>query len=55
MKHAQLVVLMLWSTAATGEVPALCADVANQAEGTLCTKRKLDAAEASLAKAREAL
>lgn len=55
MKHAQLVVLMLWSTAATAEVPALCADVANQAEGALCAKRKLDAAEASLAKAREAL
>lgn len=55
MKHARLVVLMLWSTAATAEVPALCADVANQAEGTLCAKRKLEAAEADLAKAQDVL
>lgn len=46
---------MLCSAAAMAEVPALCADAPNQTEGTLCAKRKLDAAEAGLARAREAL
>ncbi len=55
MREACLGVLMLWSTAAMAEVPALCADTPNQTEGTLCAKRKLNAAEAVLAKARDAL
>lgn len=55
MKYACLAVLVLWSTPTMAEVPALCADAPNQAEGTLCAKRKLDAAEAGLAKTRDAL
>ena len=55
MKYASLGVLMLWSPAVMAEVPALCADAPNQAKGTLCAKHKLDAAEAALAKARDAL
>jgi uncharacterized protein YecT (DUF1311 family) len=55
MKQACLGILMLWPTAALAEVPALCADAPNQTAGTLCAKRKLDAAETGLAKAQDAL
>ena len=55
MRFACLGFLMLWSTASMAEVPALCADAPNQTEATLCAKRKLDSAEAGLAKARDAL
>lgn len=55
MRFACLSFLMLWSTASMAEVPALCADAPNQTEATLCAKRKLNAAESGLAKARNAL
>lgn len=55
MKYAWVGVPMLWPTATMAEVPVPCADAPNQTEGTLCTKHKLDAAEAGLAKARDAL
>ncbi|MEE7464816.1 urease-associated protein [Methylobacterium fujisawaense] len=55
MRNICLGVLMLWPTAVIAKVPALCAAAPNQAEGTLCAKRRLDAAEAGLAKARDAL
>lgn len=55
MRHTWLAVLLFWSTAVRSEVPSICADAPNQAEGTLCAKRKLEAAEAGMARARDAL
>jgi uncharacterized protein YecT (DUF1311 family) len=55
MKSACLGVLMLWSTAAAAEAPSLCAEAPNQTEGTLCAKRRQEAAEAALAKVQDAL
>jgi uncharacterized protein YecT (DUF1311 family) len=55
MLRAATIFLALWPMAAFAETPALCADAPNQAEGTICAKRKLDAAEAALTRAYDAL
>ena len=53
--RASLALLFLWPALASAETPASCVDAPNQAEGTICAKRKLDAAEADLVRAYDAL
>lgn len=55
MLRVATILVALWSMAAAAETPALCADAPNQAEGTICAKRKLDAAETDLTRAYDAL
>jgi uncharacterized protein YecT (DUF1311 family) len=55
MRRTCLALLVLWPTAGSAETPALCADAPNQADGTLCARRKLQAAEADLSRAEAAL
>jgi uncharacterized protein YecT (DUF1311 family) len=55
MLRSATLLVALWPVIASAETPALCADAPNQAEGTKCAKRKLDAAETDLTRTYDAL